>query len=51
MGGRAPEDEGAHVWLACVGIWGLVSILGEVFEFRGRPKAKIGDRKMGGKKH
>lgn len=22
MGGRAPKDKGAHVWLACVGIWG-----------------------------
>lgn len=40
MGGRAPEDKGAHVWLACVGIWGLVSILGEVFQFWGHSKGK-----------
>lgn len=40
MGGRAPKDKGAHVWLACVGIWGLVSILGEVFQFWGHSKGK-----------
>lgn len=35
LGGRAPKDKRAQVWLACVGIWGLVSILGEVFEIWG----------------